>query len=362
MFEVITILLINIIIFLILKNRTIRNEHNKLSQTVEELETTIEKQDDKINSLLEIYDDNVIASKTDLKGRITYASRAFCRTCEYTEEELLGKPHNIVKHPSVSKRHFVALWRDLKADKPWRGEMHNLSKSGRGYWVETIITPEFDKEGKKIGYSSVRHDITAKKELENMAKTLEEKVKERTKELEELSITDSLTGLYNRRYFEKVLQKEFKRCRRAKTNFIFAIFDVDMFKQYNDHYGHLKGDEVLIKLAEILKSFTQRANDFAFRIGGEEFCVITSGMSEDEAHEYFETIRTSIEDAHIEHEKSEASKYVTASFGLVTVNFKAITNTVFDERYDTEKIHQRADKLLYKAKAEGRNNIQVEVI
>lgn len=362
MFEVITILLINIIVFLILKNRTIKKENLKLSESVKEHESTIENQDDKINSLLEIYDDNVIASKTDLKGRITYASRAFCRTCEYAEEELLGKPHNIVKHPSVTKGTFVKLWRDLRADKTWRGEMHNISKLGRSYWVETIITPEFDKNGNKIGYSSVRHDITAKKELENMAKTLEEKVRERTKELEELSITDSLTGLYNRRYFETVFQKEFKRCRRGKTNFVFAIFDVDMFKQYNDHYGHLKGDEVLIKLAEILKNFSQRANDFAFRIGGEEFCVITSGMSENEASDYFETIRKHIEEAEIEHEKSDASQYVTASFGLVVVNFKAITNTIFDERYDTEKIHQRADKLLYQAKAEGRNNIQVEVI
>ncbi len=355
MFEVITILLINIIIFLLLKNR-------KNTLLNRDLQETILKQDEKINSLLEVYDDNVIASKTDLKGRITYASRAFCRKSEYSQEELIGKPHNIVKHPSVSKGAFVQLWRDLHANKTWRGEMHNLTKTGEGYWVETIITPEFNKQGEKIGYSSIRHDITAQKELENMTKTLELKVKERTRELEELSITDSLTGLYNRRYFEKVLSGELKRCRRAKTNFVFSIFDVDMFKQYNDNYGHLKGDEVLIKLANILKNYSQRANDFAFRIGGEEFCLMTSDMSQEEAFSFFEMIRSSIEGLHIEHEKNDASDYVTASFGLVVVNFKNITHTVFDERYDTEKIHQLTDKLLYKAKESGRNNIQMEIV
>lgn len=275
---------------------------------------------------------------------------------------MIGQPHSIVKHPDVSKDIFKDLWKDLKGDKCWEGEMYNLSKNGKAYWVETIIKPEYDKNGEKIGYSSVRHDISAKKELENLTLTLEKKVKERTKELEELSITDSLTKLYNRRYFDNILTQEFKRAKREKINFIFSIFDVDMFKQYNDNYGHIQGDEVLKKISDILLNLTKRANDFAFRIGGEEFCIITSSMSQEEALVYFTKIKNSIEEAHIEHTKSLVSNYLTASFGLVVVDFNKSSNEVMDNKYDIDNIHKLADKLLYEAKDNGRNCIVHEVI
>lgn len=335
---------------------------NRLTLQNSELNEKLEDKEDELNSLLQLYDENVIASKTDLKGKIIYASRGFCKTSEYSKEELLGKPHNIVKHPDASKETFKELWKDLKADRTWLGEIHNLSKNGRSYWVETMITPEYDKNGTKIGYSSIRHDISAKKELEQMTLTLEKKVQERTQELEALAITDSLTGLYNRRYFEKIKQQEFKRAQRDKKSFIFSIFDVDMFKQYNDNYGHIKGDEVLIKLSEILLSLTKRAHDFVFRIGGEEFCVITSSMNETDALEFFTKLKRSIEEAKIEHNKSEVSDYVTASFGLVIVNFDQMFQSSLDERYDIQNIHKQADKLLYKAKDNGRNCIVHEVL
>ena len=328
----------------------------------QQLQETLEKKELELTSLIHMYDDNVIASKTDLKGKITYASRGFCRTSEYSQEELIGKPHNIVKHPDAPKEIFEDLWKNLHQNKTWKGEMHNLSKSGRSYWVETIISPEFDHHGKKIGYASVRHDISAKKELEQLTLTLEKKVKERTRELEQLTITDSLTQLYNRRYFETILDQEFKRAKREKSNFVFTIFDVDMFKQYNDTYGHIKGDEVLIQVSSTIKELTKRATDFVFRIGGEEFCLITSGMDEQEAIDFVQRLREAIEELKIEHEKSAISQYVTASFGLVIVNFDKMTRTVFDERYDIDNIHKHADKLLYQAKDEGRNCVVHEII
>lgn len=338
---------------------------NKLKQLKKEnalLEEELCYKSNELTSLLKMYDENVIASKTDLKGKITYASHGFCKTSEYSKEELIGQPHNIVQHPDANKETFKELWEDLNANRTWHGEMHNLSKNGDPYWVETMITPEYDNSGKKIGYSSIRHDISAKKELEQLTLTLENKVQARTQELEKLSITDSLTKLYNRRYFETILEQEFKRAKREKNSFIFSIFDVDMFKQYNDNYGHIKGDEVLINLSNILLNLTKRANDFAFRIGGEEFCIITSSMSEDEALQFFTKIKESIEDAKMEHAQSTVSSHVTASFGLVIVNFKNLTHTVFDERYDIHNIYKQADKLLYEAKNGGRNCIVHEVM
>lgn len=350
-----TVIIIILFFYYTKKVKQLKNDNNILEMKLDEKES-------ELNSLMNLYDDNVIASKTDLRGRITYASRGFCRTSEYSEEELVGQPHNIVKHPHASKKVFRSLWKDLRDDKVWKGEMYNLSKSGKGYWVETIISPEFDYHGNKIGYSSVRHDITAQKKLEDMTLTLEKKVKDRTRELEELSITDSLTNLYNRRYFETIFEQELKRAKRDKINFVFSIFDVDMFKQYNDNYGHIRGDEALVKISDTLKNLTKRSTDFAFRIGGEEFCLITSSMSEKEAVLFFNKIKKAIEELQIPHEMSSVNPYVTASFGLVVVDFNKMTHTIFDERYENDNIHKLADKLLYEAKDNGRNCIVHEVI
>ncbi len=133
--------------------------------------------------LLDEFDANIIASKTDLHGRITHVSKAFCDICQYSEEELLGKPHSIVRHPDVPKEAFVDLWKTLQAGNTWRGEVKNLKKDGGFYWVDATIFPEFDKNGKIKGYSAIRHDITAQKEVENLTENLEIKIEERTKEL-----------------------------------------------------------------------------------------------------------------------------------------------------------------------------------
>lgn len=362
MLELIVIFLVLVVVIMYYWIRKVYRMHQELKIVHEKLQHSLNEKEDKLSSLLHTYDDNVIASKTDLQGNITYASKAFCRSSEFSKEELIGQNHNIVRHPLVSKAFYEKLWKDLHEDKEWKGEMVNLSKHGRSYWVDTIITPEFDEQGNKIGYNSVRHDITAKKQLEELTRNLEQKVRERTEELEELSITDALTNLYNRRHFEKVLDKEFQRCKRQKANFIFCVFDVDMFKQYNDTYGHVKGDEVLILLAKVIQDFTQRANDFAFRIGGEEFCLMSSNMSEEEATEFIQTLRDRIEALKIVHAKNTASPYVTASFGLVVVDFTHMSHTVFDKRYTPENVHHLADQLLYKAKDSGRNNIVVQTL
>jgi len=96
-----------------------------------------------------------IISTTDLKGRITYVNQVFCDVAGYTEEELLGKAHNIVRHPDVPPAAFANLWEAMKADKPWRGIVKNRCKNGDHYWVDAYVTPLYEN-GRKIGYQSVR--------------------------------------------------------------------------------------------------------------------------------------------------------------------------------------------------------------
>jgi PAS domain S-box-containing protein len=103
------------------------------------------------------YDSNVrLISTTDIQGNITYANSEFCEVAGYTLEELVGKPHNIVRHPSMPSAAFKDLWQHAKADKPWMGLVKNRCKNGDYYWVKAYVTPLTDKNGKKIGFQSVR--------------------------------------------------------------------------------------------------------------------------------------------------------------------------------------------------------------
>jgi two-component system chemotaxis sensor kinase CheA len=139
-----------------------------------------------MNMLLDAFDRNVIASKTDMRGVITYVSKAFCDISGYKEDELLGKNHNIVRHPDMPEESFEGLWHDLKHKGVWRGEVKNRKKDDGYYWVDVVITPEYNILGEKIGYSAIRQDITSKKELDELSRELENRVEQRTQKIADL--------------------------------------------------------------------------------------------------------------------------------------------------------------------------------
>lgn len=116
-----------------------------------------------LEKMFKEYDENLIASKTNLFGVITYASKAYQNMSGYTEEELLGQPHNIIRHPDMPKEAFKQMWETIKNDETWTGEVKNFKKDGTFYWVEAKITPIYDEQGIKVGYTAVRHDITREK-------------------------------------------------------------------------------------------------------------------------------------------------------------------------------------------------------
>lgn len=103
-------------------------------------------------------EDDELVSTTDVKGRITYANRHFCQVAGYEPQELLGKNHNIVRHPDMPKAAFKDLWSNLQAGHPWRGAVKNLCKDGRYYWVDAFVTPLFEN-GQLVGYQSVRRRL-----------------------------------------------------------------------------------------------------------------------------------------------------------------------------------------------------------
>ncbi len=131
--------------------------------------------------LQNIIDRYVITSTTDLNGVIINASEAFCKISEYSKNELTGSTHRILRHPDMSKEIYVDMWKTLLEDVEWHGIIKNKKKNGGFYWVKVVISPVFNIFNKKIGYSSVRMDITDTKKLEELNKTLEERIKKEIK-------------------------------------------------------------------------------------------------------------------------------------------------------------------------------------
>ena len=120
----------------------------------------------KLNESLKVFGDNVIASDSDLKGVIIYASQALCNITGYTEDELVGYPHSKLRHPDSDPKVFEELWKTIQSGKTWEGELKNLKKNGDYYWVRSSIMPKYDSEKNIIGYSSIRENITAEKSKE----------------------------------------------------------------------------------------------------------------------------------------------------------------------------------------------------
>jgi diguanylate cyclase (GGDEF)-like protein len=167
--------------------------------------------------------------------------------------------------------------------------------------------------------------------------------------LEQASYTDSLTALFNRRYFNVVYEREFKRSLRSNTPFVFMMLDIDFFKQYNDTYGHLQGDLALQAVAKVLKTTLQRPGDYPFRLGGEEFGVILTDTDCKNARIMGEKIRANIEHLKIEHKGSKILPTLSVSIGGI-----CIVPTV--DMNEDALIHT-ADTNLYAAKERGRNQV-----
>jgi diguanylate cyclase (GGDEF)-like protein len=170
---------------------------------------------------------------------------------------------------------------------------------------------------------------------------------ERTSHLEELSVTDPLTGLYNRRLLEKRLDEEISRSRRQGQNFSLLMIDLDNFKNYNDLCGHPGGDQALKKTAALLQG-SAREMDVVARFGGEEFCVLVAGTAKKESVFVAERIRRAIENAPFPRQKELPQGRLTASIGVAA----------FPEDGESgADLLRAADLALYQAKNDGRNRI-----
>ena len=191
----------------------------------------------------------------------------------------------------------------------------------------------------------------AQEELENQVKKRTEELMIVNEELRHISFFDGLTGIANRRYFDEFLEREWQRSKRENTPLALIMLDVDFFKNYNDTYGHIVGDECLKRIADVLKTTTQRSTNLVARYGGEEFVIILPDTNVEGAKTVGEIIRSGVEKLGIRHKNSLSSGVVTVSIG--------ISVSALDKENLPIAILADADEALYQAKQSGRNRIKV---
>lgn len=170
-------------------------------------------------------------------------------------------------------------------------------------------------------------------------------------ELESISHKDGLTGIANRRYFDSELAREWERAKRGSEPLSLLLIDVDHFKAYNDHYGHVAGDECLKRAADILAAGSKRVTDLVARYGGEEFVTVLPGTDAAGARYVAEDMRARIDEARIPHAASSVVDHVTVSIGCATMGPQAHAGS------SPADLIKRADGALYQAKNEGRNRV-----
>ncbi len=205
------------------------------------------------------------------------------------------------------------------------------------------------------------HDFTERKRIENELRAtrddLELQVKRRTQELYDLnsallllSSSDGLTGLANRRALDDFLERQWQQCKRRQTPLALIMIDVDFFKEYNDLYGHLSGDECLKKVARTLQHSLKRSSDFAARFGGEEFAAVLPDTDLNGAALLAEELRAAIEALGITHHASAVGTVLTISLG--------VTALIPQKNDALSALLDAADQALYKAKRAGRNRVE----
>ncbi|MET0290291.1 MAG: sensor domain-containing diguanylate cyclase [Pseudoxanthomonas sp.] len=213
-----------------------------------------------------------------------------------------------------------------------------LTKAGDYVWIRDVVHV-VRRDGEVEALVGFMFDISERKKTEEHLMRLQ-------KQLEELSYQDGLTGIANRRMFDTVLEREWAAAQQSGTPLSLIMLDIDYFKQYNDHYGHLKGDEALRTVARTLAQATNNPRDFVARIGGEEFVWLMPDTSADKARQVADKCMQLVRQQQIAHARSEVSPLLTLSLGVGTVTPSADAAAL--------PFVEEIDVLLYRAKRNGR--------
>ena len=308
-----------------------------LSQELEDTNIDLQQSERKFRKIFEDSKDVIFISGLD--ASIEDVSPSIEEVLGYKKEELLQRRLNEFMTDPEDLLQYQEALREYGSIKNLEIEL--LCKDGDKIDTLVSVTLRVDENGKRVGYQGILRDITDRKRAQA------ERI--RALEMEQLAITDPLTGIYNRRFFDEVAEKELERTRRSGSSLSLIMFDIDNFKKVNDTFGHLLGDEVLKNLADICKE-NIRSMDFFTRFGGEEFLVLMPDTGQESAQETAERLRSVVAG------KPMATMdgndiFITISLGIATFEDK--------QSVDMNTLLDRADKAMYRSKEAGRNRVMV---
>lgn len=272
-----------------------------------------------------------------------------CHITGYSERELLGMRFQDITHADDLQDNLRYMHESFLIDKPsFTLEKRYHRKDGRLIWVSVCVSPVKDRNGHLLYQAAIIQDITLKKALEQRLIDANRLLEERSRELqsanEEIqarSITDELTGLYNRRGFYLLGEQALARLARQHGDCVLVYMDLDGLKRANDQGGHAAGDKLLISAAEVLKA-TCRSSDIIARLGGDEFCILVPDVNDDTVA-LASRLQRGIDDFNAAH----PSDYpLAASLGVVRATLPG--------KVGLDDLLQQADYLMYERKRRKR--------
>ena len=269
---------------------------------------------------------------TDIQGNIIDINAAFTRITGYNKNEVIGKNPNIMKSNRHYKEFYANMWHDLKTSGRWCGEIWDKRKNGEEYPKWLSISVVKDENNIPSHYVGIFSDITGKKQAEDR--------------LKRQAHYDQLTGLPNRALFIETLQWLIEVASRENKKFALLFLDLDRFKNVNDTLGHHIGDQLLIEVAQRLKSCI-RKSDIVARLAGDEFTIVINGLKRREevvkvAKKILQTFATPVN-------LSGYEFFITTSIGISIFPYDAIT---------LDNLIKHADSAMYQAKELGKNTYQ----
>jgi len=295
------------------------------------------KSEEKYRSLVENISDVIF--DVDHQGMVLYFSPIGKDIWGYNQEDVIGKNFIELVHPDdrdLLLQRFLELSGGVEKPLNYRVK----DKTGNFRWVRTSTKPRIEN-GIFVGASGTLIDITKQKEMETL-------LSESEKRYRELSIIDDLTQLYNSRHFYHQLKMETDRADRYGQPLTLLLLDLDDFKRFNDAYGHIEGDHVLLRLSQVVKRCL-RQTDSAYRYGGEEFTILLPMTTSADGAVTAERIRTVFKKETFSPAPGQ-DVHVTVSIGLAQ----------YKPQEDIKAFVHRVDQLMYQGKKNGKDRVCCE--
>lgn len=334
---------------------------NSMVSKLRRRESELRESEQKYRSLAENITCGIYRKGAGHDAIIEFANPALVQILGYASvEEFLKIP---AKQHYRYAEDFTAIIREVEQKGRVQNKEIMMQRQDKTViWCALSVIKYYDESKKMYWYDCVAEDITQRKLAEErlqqayaeMEKIVEERTEKLTllnEKLRALSITDSLTEVANRRYFDEILSREWTRAKREKQFISLLIIDVDFFKLYNDTFGHVAGDSCLRQIAAALKEAAKRPYDLVARFGGEEFAVILTNTDEAGATQVADAVLRCVRQKAISHTRSTVSDFVTVSIGvssIIPMSGRAENNLIL-----------AADEALYAAKEAGRNRWKV---